>query len=157
MILTPALGNPLPANAGAEVRAMRKRLEDSVAGRDHLKRGRGGYVDHEFIAQFCSLGLTQQELPVPCATDAMLTRLGRIGRIPPAAAEELVDGLRHLRFIESRVRLAVGRAVSSIPTEGRAREELARRCSYTSLHAMDSALLHARETARSWFERIIPS
>ena len=157
MILTPALGAALPANAGAEVRTMRKRLEDSVAGRDHLKRGPGGYVDHEFIAQFCSLGLTQQELPVPCATDAMLMRLGRIGRIPTAAADELVDGLRQLRFVESRVRLAVGRAVSSIPTEARAREELARRCSYTSLQAMDQALLQARETARSWFERIIPS
>jgi hypothetical protein len=54
------------------------------------------------------------------------------------------------------VRLAVGRAVSSIPTEAKAREELARRCSYVSLKAMDEELHHVRETARSWFDRLIP-
>jgi glutamate-ammonia-ligase adenylyltransferase len=154
-ILRAAMGQAMPPDAAAQVRDMRRRLEESVAGRDHLKRGWGGYVDHEFIAQYCSLGLSTEWLPHPSSTEAMLARLGELARIPDAAARELISGLRRLRFIESRMRLSAGKAVSSIPTDRPARTELARRCDFSSMEAMDEQLHLARETARGWFERLI--
>ncbi len=155
MILEAALSAPLPSDAAEQVRAMRRRLEDSVAGRDHLKRGRGGYVDHEFIAQYCCLGLTPAQLPRPLATGAALLRLGELGRIPRPAANDLVRGLGRLRSIESRMRLWSGKAISSIPTDAPARYELARRCGYADIAAMDLELHLAREQARTWFDRLI--
>ncbi len=155
MILEAALLQPLPVDAAAQARDMRRRLEESVAGRDHLKRGWGGYVDHEFIAQYCSLGLEASSLPRPPGTDAILKRLGELGRIPEEAAVELAMGVRRLRFIESRMRLAAGKAVSSIPTERGPRTELAKRCDFPSMEAMDAELHHLRENARRWFDRLV--
>lgn len=154
-ILTAALGAAVPADARVAVVAMRRRLEESVAGRDHLKRGRGGYVDHEFIAQFAALGLAPGQLPRPASTAATLQRLGELGRIPPQAAQELIAGLERLRWVESRMRLAAGRAVSSIPTEFAARTELARRCGYASVPELDAELAQVRRQGRAWFERLI--
>ncbi len=154
-ILGPALSQPLGPAAGEQVRAMRRRLEESVSGRDHLKRGPGGYVDHEFIAQFLCLGLARGDLPQPCGTGAMLARLGELGRLDPAAVDELNRGLMRLRAIESRMRLFAGRAISSIPTEPDARRELARRCGYASSAEMDEELARVRAQARDWFERAL--
>ncbi|MBA2481289.1 MAG: bifunctional [glutamate--ammonia ligase]-adenylyl-L-tyrosine phosphorylase/[glutamate--ammonia-ligase] adenylyltransferase [Planctomycetes bacterium] len=155
LIQREALMQPLPRDSAGEVKAMRRRLEESVAGRDHLKRGWGGYNDHEFIAQYCSLGLAPSELPRPPATDAMLVRLGESGRIPEEAADQLASGVRRLRFIESRMRLSAGKAVSSIPTERGPRDELAKRCDFRGIDALDAELHHLRETARRWFEQLI--
>ncbi len=154
-ILGSALAQPLAPSAPDEVRAMRRRMEESVAGRDHLKRGPGGYVDHEFIAQFLCLGLARSSLPQPCRTGAMLARLGELGRLEPAAVAELTAGLSRLRAIESRMRLSAGRAISSIPTDPDARRELARRCGYASSAEMDDELARVRAQARAWFERAL--
>jgi glutamate-ammonia-ligase adenylyltransferase len=154
-ILRAAVTQPLPADAVTQVRDMRRRLEESVHGRDHLKRGWGGYVDHEFIAQYCSLGLESSQLPRPCTTEARLARLGQLGRIPELAARELAHGVRRLRFIEARMRLGAGKATSSIPTERGPRTELARRCDFVSMEAMDAELHRTRETARRWFDALI--
>jgi glutamate-ammonia-ligase adenylyltransferase len=150
-----AVAAPVPADGAAQVRAMRRRLEDSVVGRDHLKRGWGGYVDPEFIAQFLSLGLPAEALPTPGGTGPSLRRLAELGRIPPAAAEDLCAGLAVLRFVESRMRLVVGKAISSIPTEPGPRDSLAKRCRFTSFQALDERLHHARERNRFWFDRLI--
>ena len=50
-----ALQSALPSDAADQVLAMRHRLEQCVDGRDHLKRGWGGYVDIEFLCQFAVL------------------------------------------------------------------------------------------------------
>jgi glutamate-ammonia-ligase adenylyltransferase len=155
LIRATALLAPLPQSAGADVRDMRRRLEESVAGRDHVKRGRGGYVDHEFIAHFRSFGVPPGDLPPGGAIAETLRRLGELGRIPGAAAEELVAGLGWLRFVEARMRLTAGKAVSSIPTDPAARLELARRCNHTSLADFDAAMHQARETGRRWFEELV--
>ncbi|MBN8225862.1 MAG: DNA polymerase III subunit gamma/tau, partial [Xanthomonadales bacterium] len=51
-----ALTAARPDDWVAQVASMRGRLEQSVAGEDNLKRGPGGYVDAEFIAQALVLG-----------------------------------------------------------------------------------------------------
>ncbi len=155
LVRAAAIGRPLPGDAAAQVRAMRQRLEESVAGRDHLKRGRGGYVDHEFICQYLCLGRDPVSLPEGQGTIGLIRHLGTCGAISPIAAVELTTGLKRLRQIESRMRLAAGKAVSSIPTEPGPRAALARRCGYTSLAAMDEDLHLTRERAREWFDRLI--
>ena len=150
-----AFTQPVDDQARGEVRAMRKRLEDSVQGRDHVKRGWGGYVDHEFIAQFLCLGLDPKQLPIGCATEDMLTRLGELGRVPLEGVEALIKSLRILRFAEARMRLSAGKAVSSLPTEIPQRTHLARRCDFPDLDTFNLALHVARETGRMWFDRLI--
>ncbi len=150
-----ALGADLPGDAAQQVRTMRRRLEESVHGRDHVKRGWGGYVDVEFIAQYHCLGLDPAQLPAVASTAACLRMLGALGRIPAIAVDELIEDLMTLRFIEGRMRLWVGKAVSSLPTEALARERLAMRCHFADRAAFDLALHLARERSRRWFERLI--
>ncbi len=134
---------------------MRARLETSVAGRDHVKRGWGGYVDIEFIAQFHCLGLDPDQVPQPATTAACLKRLAELGRIPAEAVGELIADVHFLRFVESRMRLWVGKAVSSLPLDPVAREQLAKRCHQPDLAAFNLALHLARERARTWFQRLV--
>lgn len=150
-----ALMSPLPADAAAQVRDMRRRLEESVAGRDHVKRGWGGYVDHEFIAQYFSLGLESDAIPLGASIVEILQLLGRLGRIPADAAAVLPRGLLWLRFVEARQRLSQGRAVSSIPTDPVGRLALARRCHKDDLASFDLEMHDARQHARAWFDRLI--
>jgi [glutamine synthetase] adenylyltransferase / [glutamine synthetase]-adenylyl-L-tyrosine phosphorylase len=155
LIRNAALSAPLPAAAARQVHDMRRRLEDSVVGRDHVKRGWGGYVDHEFIAQYLSFGLAPRDLPVGCATPETLTRLGELGRLPSEAVIELLRGYEWLRFVEARGRLSAGKAVSSIPTDLGARVELAKRCNKNDVASFDLEMHDARQNARKWFERLI--
>jgi [glutamine synthetase] adenylyltransferase / [glutamine synthetase]-adenylyl-L-tyrosine phosphorylase len=155
LIRTAAFTQPLDGGAANEVRDMRRRLEESVAGRDHVKRGWGGYVDHEFTAQYLTLGLDPAAMPVGCATADMFVRLAELGRMPAEAVPELTASLHTLRFIESRMRLAAGKAISSLPTEKESRTHLAKRCNYPDLAAFDLALHLARETGRRWFDRLV--
>nr|MBA3686206.1 hypothetical protein [Planctomycetota bacterium] len=155
LIRDTALLSPLPADAATQVRDMRRRLEESVAGRDHVKRGWGGYVDHEFIAHWLSFGVQPAELPIGASVADTLRRLGEIGRLPSEAVADLVRGLALLRGVEARMRLAAGKAISSIPTSAGERSELARRCQFASLADFDLALHDARQTGRRWFERLV--
>jgi len=155
IIRSAALGQPLPGDAAAQVRDMRRRLEQSVAGRDHLKRGPGGYVDHEFIAQYRALGLASEALPVGSSILQMLERLTELGRIPAAALTELRPGLELLRRVESRQRLHLGKAVSSLDAQREQRILIARRCGFTELDDFENALATARQNARRWFEALI--
>lgn len=150
-----ALGRPLPADARQQVVDMRRRLEESVAGRDHVKRGWGGYVDHEFIAQFFCMGKDPDDLPVGSAITDLLGWLAAHGRIPAEAGEELREGLIWLRFVEARQRLSAGKASSSIPVEAEGRLALARRCHKEDLASFDLHMHHVRQTARRWFNALI--
>jgi [glutamine synthetase] adenylyltransferase / [glutamine synthetase]-adenylyl-L-tyrosine phosphorylase len=150
-----ALLSPLPPNAAADVRDMRHRLEESVAGRDHLKRGVGGYVDHEFIAHYLSFGVHPERLPAASPIGDTISALGALGYCPKEAVDDLAKGLSLLRFAEARMRLTAGKAVSSIPQGAIERSELARRCQFADLVSFDLALHLSRESARKWFERLV--
>jgi glutamine synthetase adenylyltransferase len=135
---------------------MRRRLEDSVAGRDHVKRGWGGYVDVEFLVQYHLLGLSRDQLPHPAGTATCLARLGELGRIPTAAVSALTTDMAFLRFVEGRMRLWTGTAVSSLPTDADGRLRLARRCGFPSIATLDERLHLTRESIRRWFDHLVP-
>lgn len=152
-----AVGAPAPADAAAQVRAMRQRLEQSVAGKDHLKRGWGGYVDGEFVAQYLCLGRDPSTLLADSTgTVPTLRRLAAAGLMPTEAAGDLAEGVRFLRMVEGRHRLATATAVSHIPTGDEEREALARRCRLPDRRALDERLHLTRERNRFWFDRLVP-
>lgn len=150
-----ALSAPLPPDALVQVATMRRRLEQSVAGEDHLKRGPGGYVDAEFVAQALMLGRPAGDLPAPPATAACLRRLAARGVVPATAAVALCDGLASLRRIENRLRLADGRAVSALPTDPAERVRMARRCGFADVAALDAEVARARGLLQRWFGELI--
>ena len=53
------------------------------------------------------------------------------------------------------MRLVVGKAVSSIPTEAGPRDALAKRCRFPDYLALDEARHAARERNRYWFDRLL--
>ncbi len=155
LIRAAALQAPVPEDAAQQVRAMRGRLEGSVAGRDHVKRGPGGYVDLEFLAHYCCLGLDPTQLPAGASIAATIARLGQLGILSTLAVKECCGALRVLRGLEARMRLDAGHAISHLPTETGARARLARVAGYPDLASMDRELHLARERARAWFDRLV--
>jgi glutamine synthetase adenylyltransferase len=71
------------------------------------------------------------------------------------AAAEMTEDLRFLRFVEGRMRLWVGKAVSSLPVQGAERAILAKRCHHLDVEAFNLALHLARERSRRWFDLLI--
>ena len=143
----------VPADARAQVWSMRQRLEASVHGRDHLKRGLGGYVDAEFIAQFLCLGLPCGSVPVGASIVDLLRLHKQNNRISAEDFEHLKDGMDVLRQMEARMRLYEGKAISSLPTEATKRGAFSRCAGYSSCDEMDLELHVAREQLRNIFER----
>jgi glutamate-ammonia-ligase adenylyltransferase len=150
-----AFAHPLPDDARDQVRSMRQRLEDSVRGRDHLKRGWGGYVDIEFIAQFLALGMDPAQVPLGEDIPGLLRLEAEAGRLDAALLPGLTRSLELLRHLEARSRLYEGKAVSSIPTDAAGRARFARCAGYPDTAAMDLELHLARETARHAFDGVL--
>ena len=154
VILNAACNAELPEDAAASIRQMRARLESSVKGRDHLKRGVGGYVDIEFLAQYLSLRCHEDALPVGMSIRRCLKYLQEQGCIEEEDVKQLSESLRILRGIEARMRLSAGKAISSIPTKEDERLALARRCSYVDVDTLNARVDWARSVARPLFEKI---
>jgi glutamate-ammonia-ligase adenylyltransferase len=154
-ILESATHQALPEDAAQQIRDMRQRMEESVSGRDHLKRGYGGYVDIEFIAQY--LFLTCHSGPLSAAMDirTCLSYLSEKGCLSHVDAEQLQEALRILRGIEARMRLSAGKTISSIPTDAYERLALARRCGYTDVETLNDRVAWSREVTRLLFESLI--
>ena len=103
----------------AEVRAMRRRVEEQLSTADaerEIKLGRGGLRDIEFAVQLLQLvhGRSDPELrgTNTLAALAALTAGGYVGR---ADGEELASGYRFLREIEHRLQLQHLRRTHRIP------------------------------------------
>ena len=152
-----AIAAPRPADWAEQVRTMRARLETSVHGEDNVKRGHGGYVDAEFVAQALTLGRPLTELPRPPSTAACLRGLADHGVIGTDALSDLLNGLRTLRGIENRLRLVDGRPVSALPTDAVERGHLARRCGQSDVLAFDAMVNMARAKLTKRFDELMGS
>ncbi len=116
-------GQKVDAQAAREVLEMRLRLEPhrelGQEGPADLKRGPGGIVDIEFIAQILvlKLGRAQRELRLT-STRQVLSRLGQTGQLPAEQAQFLLDAYDRLRGIEKGMRLASDQADNILPEGG---------------------------------------
>jgi glutamate-ammonia-ligase adenylyltransferase len=116
-------GAPLPEGALKEIRDVRRRMEVELGketrGRWHVKLGRGGLVDVEFLAQGLQLvhgavhpGVRQ------AGTAAALRGLARAGALPPATAQALVEHYRFLRRVSTALRLLGARPTDTLELAG---------------------------------------
>jgi len=144
-----------------DVRAMRRRLEDS-RGRKDLKRGNGGLADLEFIAQYLILA------SAPRCPELLRTNLWEAfdalrdaGILPPPVHQELVGAYDFLRTVEGRLRLVHNRACADLPDTPDEILSLARRLNYRAADPDEAVESFHRDSvrhaaaARSAFEQIV--
>src|SRR5581483_6560144 len=116
-------GAPLPAGALKEIRDVRRRMElelgKETRGRWHVKLGRGGLVDVEFLAQGLQLvhGAAHPEVR-RAATTAALRGLAEAGAVDVATAAALVEDYRFLRRVSTALRLLGARPTDTLELAG---------------------------------------
>jgi [glutamine synthetase] adenylyltransferase / [glutamine synthetase]-adenylyl-L-tyrosine phosphorylase len=116
-------GSPLPRSALKEIGEVRTRMElelgKETPGRWHVKQGRGGLVDVEFLAQALQLvhGATQPDVR-RTSTAAALAALARVGALSPARAAALATDYRFLRRVSAALRLLGARPPDAIELAG---------------------------------------
>jgi glutamate-ammonia-ligase adenylyltransferase len=116
-------GAPLPEGALKEIRDVRRRMETELGketrGRWHVKLGRGGLVDVEFLAQGLQLlhGAAHPEVR-RAGTTAALRGLARAGVLAPETAQALVDHYRFLRRVSTALRLLGARPTDTLELAG---------------------------------------
>jgi glutamate-ammonia-ligase adenylyltransferase len=116
-------GAPLPIGALKEIGEVRTRMElelgKETPGRWHVKQGRGGLVDVEFLAQALQLvhGATRPDVR-RTSTAAALAALARVGALPEATAAALTADYRFLRRVSTALRLLGARPPDTIELAG---------------------------------------
>jgi len=150
-----AFGPPWQREHAQEIRSMRMRMQESASDRN-LKRGAGGTVDIEFVVQMLQLkyGGTMPAVRKP-GTLETLDALHDVGVLAGEDHQHFADAYRHLRTVESRIRLMNSAGRHELPTEGIELEKLA-----YLLGESDPAALIEKTTAicvenRRRFERFI--
>jgi glutamate-ammonia-ligase adenylyltransferase len=114
---------PLPRTGLKEIVTVRKRMEVELGketpGRMHVKYGKGGLVDVEFLAQALALvhGAKHSEVRRPNTT-AALRALGRVRALPAEHAAELADHYRFLRRVSAALRLLGARPTDTFDLAG---------------------------------------
>jgi glutamate-ammonia-ligase adenylyltransferase len=113
---------PLAPSAVKEISDVRRRMEVELAQetpeRRHVKLGRGGLVDVEFLAQTLQLvhGGAHPEVRAP-STRGALAGLARAGVLVAERATELQDHYRFLRRVSAATRLLGARPADVLDSE----------------------------------------
>ncbi|TWT96847.1 Glutamate-ammonia-ligase adenylyltransferase [Botrimarina colliarenosi] len=138
-----------------EIRDMRRRLEATASPRN-LKRGIGGTVDTEFIAQMLQLryGGDDPSVRTPNTLDA-LTTLASGGYLTNEDAEFLSRSYRLERSVEARIRLMNSAGRHEFPEEEVELRKLAYLLSYPSAKALCDEVDECRRDTRSRFDRLL--
>ncbi len=116
-------GTPLDRQGLKEIAEVRTRMEVELGketpGRWHVKQGRGGLVDVEFLAQARQLVHGHHHPEVRRAnTVAALAALGRVGALPAATVASLIDHYRFLRRVSAALRLLSARPPDTLELAG---------------------------------------
>ena len=143
-----------PEDAEA-IREMRGRLE-ATASPWNLKRGRGGTVDIEFLAQMFQLAActTFPEVLVPRTVDA-LAALARVGVLDAGEASYLIESYRFLRGVETGLRLLETPGRHELPEDPALRARLAYLLRWDDPQRLVEACGTYREENRRLFEALV--
>jgi glutamate-ammonia-ligase adenylyltransferase len=115
---------------------MEVELARETLGRLHVKLGRGGLVDVEFLAQALVLVHGHDHPEVRrAATVAALSALGRVGALEPAAAQALIEHYRFLRRASAALRLLSARPPDTLELAGPMPARVASALGYPSRQA----------------------
>ena len=115
VVLRAIIRKPWRPSDAAEIREMRRRLEES-ASRRNLKRGPGGTMDVEFAVQMLQLRHVS-DLPQILAPGTLpaLAQLQLAGLLKPEISQLFSDAYRFLRSVEARLRLMNTTARHDLP------------------------------------------
>jgi len=109
----------------ALVRQSRLQLERGAAP-TNIKRGPGGTVDVEYLAQMLQLQhASRQQQVLATSTQEALQRLAHAGALERSLAAQLGDSYRYLRRVESGLRLLETKARHDLPTAAEPLHQLA--------------------------------
>jgi glutamate-ammonia-ligase adenylyltransferase len=150
-------GTPLPPSALEEIAEVRTRMElelgKETPGRWHVKFGRGGLVDVEFLAQALQLvhGARRPDVRRP-ATSAALAALARAGVLPPETAAALADDYRFLRRVSTALRLLGARPTDTLELAGPMPARVASALGLGSREAFLTAYRERTAAVRSTYE-----
>jgi glutamate-ammonia-ligase adenylyltransferase len=138
----------------AAIRTMRLRMEEG-AGPTNLKRGPGGVVDIEFIAQMLQLvhGGANPTLRTP-ETLAALEALHTAGHLDAVDHQFLVAAYRTLRTIEGRLRLLDATARHDFPADAAEQRKLAHLLGAPDPDALVAEVQALTARIRTTFDRI---
>ena len=152
-------GAPLPASALKEIAEVRTRMEMELGketpGRRHVKLGRGGLVDVEFVAQALQLvhGAERPDVRRP-STASALRALGRAGALPVDTAAALVDHYRFLRRVSAALRLLGARPTDTLELAGPMPARVATALGLGSREAFLSAYRERTEAVRAAYTEV---
>jgi [glutamine synthetase] adenylyltransferase / [glutamine synthetase]-adenylyl-L-tyrosine phosphorylase len=124
-----------PAGLAAEVRAMRKRMQEERGKEDasqyNIKQGTGGLVDIEFLAQYLQLRHGKQHawVKIPGTINA-LRALRKEGILSLEYHRLLCDAYLFLRRLESRLRIVANQSTSFLSRDPEKLRALAKRMGY---------------------------
>ena len=150
-------GRPLPPAAVQEIAAVRERMEVELAqetpDRRHVKLGRGGLVDVEFLTQTLQLvhGGAHPDVRAP-STRGALAGLARAGVLPVARARELQEHYRVLRRVSAATRLLGARPADVLALDGPLPARVATALDYPSRGAFIADYGRRTETVRAIYE-----
>jgi len=100
-----------------QINAHKGHREVTVNGHD-IKVGRGGIREIEFFAQTQQLIFGGRDTRVRIAPTLLANKaLCAVGRVPPAAVEELEEAYRFLRRVEHRIQMTDDRQTHQIPAD----------------------------------------
>ncbi len=154
------VGDGLREEDIAEIAAMRGRMEEGgqekVPGQVHLKTGRGGIVDVEFIAQTLQIAHAGRfpDLRTPGTLEA-LRRLRARELLAEPDFQALTDAYRFLRTAEKALRRSDDHARNVLPEDPHALKVLARSVGFADAGAFLDALKAHMERNRRIFERVV--
>jgi len=149
-----AFEHPWRAGDAKEIREMRQRLQESAAS-DDLKRGRGGIVDIEFVAQMLQLKHARRypAIRVP-HTLLALDALHKAGLLADDDFSFFDRSYRFLRTLEGRLRLISATPQSALPTEPTELAKLAHLMGHASSEALLDDYRACRDENRRRFDAI---
>ncbi len=116
-------GDALPRTSLKEIAEVRTRMEVELGketrGRWHVKYGRGGLVDVEFLAQALQLVHGHDHVEARArSTAGALKGLACAGALAPASARRLADQYRFLRRVSAALRLLGARPADTLELAG---------------------------------------
>lgn len=144
------------ADLAVQMREMRQRMEPQSRRRVRIdiKRGPGGIVDIEFVAQILVLkwGYRDRRLRVGSTRHA-LQLLVEQGCLDPERGRLLLDAYEYLRAVEKGMRIASDKADDALPT-GRELEILSRALSAEDVAAFQAEVEEYMRQTRSVFSAV---
>jgi [glutamine synthetase] adenylyltransferase / [glutamine synthetase]-adenylyl-L-tyrosine phosphorylase len=152
-------GKPLPRADLKEITDVRTRIElelgKETPGRFHVKYGRGGLVDVEFLVQ--ALQLVHAAHPAVRRPNTLhgLAALARERLLPAADAKALADHYRALRAVSLGLRLFGARPTDTLDIAGQMPARLARSLEYGDREAFLADYRRRTDAVRGIYQRAL--